>query len=86
MLRADGMRTYSLIVLPIAVPFCLAAQRAGSAHTLRAVSALRNSASFSVPAGWHVLTENDSGTVGQYIYHIRNPSLDSIWEERANVC
>lgn len=65
------------------VPTLLVAQQ--PSRSSRNVAALAGRASFTVPDEWHVLSEVDSARVGQFVYHIRNPALDSISNDRANV-
>ena len=76
-------RPWLLAVL--AVPLSAHCQTPPTGDALRKVTALGGAVTFAVPAAWHVLYESDTGSLGQFVYHVRNPATDSVGDDRTNI-
>ena len=74
-----------LLPLLLVAPLTATAQTTTSSGGVRKVHALGSSVTFSVPTAWHVLVERDTGTLAQFVYHVRDPATDTIGSARTNV-
>ena len=73
------------LLTTLAVPLSADGQTPPAGDALRKLSALGRAVTFAVPAAWHVLYESDTGSVGQFVYHVRNGATDSVGDDRTNI-
>jgi hypothetical protein len=75
-------------LLPLAAlagPLSANCQTPPTGDALRKLTALSGAVTFSVPVAWHVLYESDTGSLAQFVYHVRNPAMDSVGDDRTNI-
>jgi hypothetical protein len=73
------------LLAALAVPVSANGQTPTVGDALRKLTALGGVVTFAVPAVWHVLYESDTGSLGQFVYHVRNPATDSASDDRTNI-